>query len=81
MAQQHVNKEIHTCTVSLVRGIMWLFGTSSGSPTPMRFIVVFLSPAMKIPREYLKLSHDHFLSYPFQFIIHLSNCLTLCSPI
>jgi hypothetical protein len=36
----------------------------------VRTFVVLRRPSRQIPGEYLKLSHDHFLPHPFQFIIH-----------
>jgi hypothetical protein len=37
----------------------------------LRFFVVFLSPSRQILGWYLSLGHSCFLSYPFEFIIHL----------
>jgi hypothetical protein len=37
-----------------------------------RIFMVFLSLSRKMPRQYLKISHDHSHAKPFQLIIHLS---------
>jgi hypothetical protein len=35
----------------------------------LRDFDVFLSPSRRMPEKHLKLGHDRFLSYPFEFII------------
>jgi hypothetical protein len=38
--------------------------------TWFRFLLCFLSPSIQVPVNYLKLGHNRFLPYPFQFIFH-----------
>jgi hypothetical protein len=49
-------------------------GPETGHP---EVCVILLSPYRQMPRKYLKLGHDRFLSHSFQFIIHLSFHVTL----
>jgi hypothetical protein len=59
--EQNLNK-CHSRATEPVPPVREVVGSNPGK-TCVRFLVVFLSPSRQTPGQYLKLGHDHFITF------------------